>query len=234
MPFSPKTIDFLIENRLHDSREWFESHKKEYRDFVISPLRELVIALTPTMLDIDPKVTTEPKIDRTICRIWRDTRYSKDKSRYRDHMWIIFKRGKMHSTEVPGLYFEISPDGFNYGSGFYHASTDYMNTMRKLIQEGDKDAKQAMAAYQKQSLFLMEGECFKRPRYQSAPEEQKIWLERRNIGFYTESADAQLLFSDQLAEKLSQDFQLLTPIYRFLVKVAQVLHETELQRPSLL
>ena len=44
MPFSPKTIDFLIENRLHDSREWFESHKKEYRDFVISPLRELVIA----------------------------------------------------------------------------------------------------------------------------------------------------------------------------------------------
>ena len=88
--------------------------------------------------------------------------------------------------------------------------------------------------HKKQGLFLMEGECFKRPRYQSAPEKQKIWLERRNIGFYTESADAQLLFSDQLAEKLSQDFQLLTPIYRFLVKVAQVLHETELQRPSLL
>ena len=221
MPFSPKTIDFLIENRLHDSREWFESHKKEYRDFVISPLRELVIALTPTMLDIDPKVTTEPKIDRTICRIWRDTRYSKDKSRYRDHMWIIFKRGpRMYGTDAPGIYFEISPDNFGYGAGFYSASTEYMDALRRSILAGSPEAVEAVDCYEAQSLYQLDGERYKRPHYPDQPAKLQKWLDLRNISVSTESTDAELLFSDHLAQKVAQDLLLLKPIYRFLLKTA--------------
>lgn len=234
MPFSEKTIHFLTENRLHDSKEWFNEHKEEYRKLVLEPMQELVGALTPTMLDIDPQFTTEPKVDKTICRIWRDTRYSKDKSRYRDNMWLIFKRGRMHGTEVPGLYFEIAPSGMSYGGGFYSPSTDYMNTLRTLILEGDKTARRAIKAYQEQSVFTLEGERFKRPRYPAAPEQERQWLELRSIHFEAESRDTHLLFSDALAEKLCADFVKLTPIYEFLLRASQVLHETQLQRPALL
>ena len=79
-PFSQKTLDFLFENRLHDSREWFAQHKKEYQELVIQPLRQLVMDLSPTMLELDPEFNTEPKVDKTICRVWRDTRYTKDPS----------------------------------------------------------------------------------------------------------------------------------------------------------
>ena len=137
MAFSAKTLDFLFENRLQDSRDWFLDHKDTYQAVLLEPMKDLVRSLTPVMLEIDAKVTTEPRVDKTICRLRRDTRYSHDKSLYRDTMWLIFKRGKMHGTEVPGIYFEITCDGFNYGCGFYHASAAYMNTMRRLILQGD-------------------------------------------------------------------------------------------------
>ena len=114
MAFSAKTLDFLFENRLQDSRDWFLDHKDTYQAVLLEPMKDLVRSLTPVMLEIDAKVTTEPRVDKTICRLRRDTRYSHDKSLYRDTMWLIFKRGKMHGTEVPGIYFEITCDGFNY------------------------------------------------------------------------------------------------------------------------
>ena len=220
MPFSPQTLDFLFENHLQDSRAWFEAHKGEYREFVIAPLRELTEALTPCMLQIDSRVTTEPRVDKTICRIWRDTRFSHDKSLYRDTMWIIFKRGKMHGTDVPGFYFEISEEGFNYGCGFYSASTAYMNHLRALALAGNPSFARAMEAFEAQSLYHMEGECYKRPHYAGQPEELRRWLERRNLCFVAESNDFDLLFSNRLAEKLSEDFTLLKPIYEFMMEAA--------------
>ncbi len=154
MAFSAKTLDFLFENRLQDSRDWFLEHKDTYQAVLLEPMKDLVRSLTPVMLEIDAKVTTEPRVDKTICRLRRDTRYSHDKSLYRDTMWLIFKRGKMHGTEVPGIYFEITCDGFNYGCGFYHASAAYMNTMRRLILQGDPAFEKAKKAFLSFTLVL--------------------------------------------------------------------------------
>ena len=179
-PFSQKTLDFLFENRLHDSREWFAQHKKEYQELVIQPLRQLVMDLSPTMLELDPEFNTEPKVDKTICRVWRDTRYTKDPSLYRDHMWILFKRGgRMHGTDHPGMYVEINQDGFSYGCGFYYASTAYMSCLRERILAGDGAFQAAQEAYLGQKVFSMEGDCYKRPRYGHRSPEEQLWLERR-------------------------------------------------------
>ena len=232
MPFSMKTLDFLFENRLHDSREWFEQHKAEYQKYVIAPMRELVRELTPAMLQIDKQFTTEPRVDKTICRIWRDTRYSKDKSLYRDTMWIIFKRGKMHGTDNPGFYFEITGSGYNHGCGFYHASTGYMDTLRQMILCGDKTFMSALRAFEGQSVYHMEGERYKRPHFPDQPENLRLWLERRNISFDAHSDDADLLFSDRLAQSLARELMLLRPIYRFLTAAALQEQQNEAARAA--
>ena len=54
-PFSQKTLDFLFENKMQDSRSWFWEHKKEYQTLVIEPLRQLVMDLSPAMLELDPE-----------------------------------------------------------------------------------------------------------------------------------------------------------------------------------
>lgn len=220
MPFSQKTLQFLFENRLHDSREWFWEHKADYQRYVYEPLQELTEQLAPHMLKIDSRFTTEPRVDKTICRIRRDTRYSHDKSLYRDTMWIIFKRGKMHSTEVPGMHFEITCDGFNYGGGFHQASTGYMDTLRSMVLSGDALFLKANKAYTAQQTYRIQGECYKRPHYPHQPEGLRLWLERRNISFLAENSDFELLFSRHLADYLAEQFARFAPIYQFLLHAA--------------
>ena len=219
--FSANTLDFLFENRLQDSRPWFEEHKEDYRKLVLEPLRVLVQELAPAMLKIDDKFVTEAKVDRTISRIWRDTRYSKDKSLYRENMWIIFKRGKMHGTEVPGFYFDISGQGFAYGCGFYNASAAYMEKFRELALSSDRTFIKAKKAYDSQKIYQMDGELYKRSRFPDQPEQMRQWLDRRGISFNAKSKDFDLLFSQKLGEKLIADFKLLSPVYDFLLRVSQ-------------
>lgn len=222
MPFSRETLDFLFENRLHDSRTWFAEHRDSYQAFVLEPLRELVQDLSPLMLQLDPQFVTEPKVDKTICRIWRDTRYTRDPSLYRDHMWITFKRGgKMNGTDYPGMYVGIGSYGFDYGCGFYHASTGYMETLRTMILENDPAYRKAQKALDGQSSFHLEGDTFKRPRYSQYPPAKRNWLERRGISINGESKNFELMFSPALADFLKEEFQLIFPIYRFLLLAAE-------------
>lgn len=221
MAFSAKTIEFLMENRLRNSKEWYDNHKAQYREYVLEPLQQLSAALGPELLKIDPMLTIDPTVGRTISRIRRDTRFSKDKSLYRENMWIIFKRGRMYGTEVPGIYFELGPEGFEYGGGFYDASPQYMETLRRLVLEGGKEFQQANKALELQERIRITGEVYKRPHYPQKEENLRTWLERRKICFTAQSTDFDLLFSDGLADFLKKDFGGFAPIYHFLLYVSE-------------
>lgn len=220
MPFCEKTFDFLFENRLQDSKAWFDAHKEEYQRYVLEPLQELVEKLTPDMLKIDPEFVTEPRVDRTICRIRRDTRFTKDPSLYRDHMWIIFKRRRMYQQEYPGVYFEVGGSGFNYGCGFYQASTSYMKRLRDMILADFPSFLKASHAFSSQNCFHLEGESYKRPRFPQEPEEKRIWLEKKTLCLVAESDDRESLFGKDFSERLRQDLSLLKPMYEFLLEVS--------------
>lgn len=217
MPFSEKSLSFLFENRVVDNKAWFLEHRADYEAYVLEPLRELVTALTPAILQIDPYLICEPKIGRSISRIYRDTRFSHDKSIFRDVMWCVFIREKKLYDGLPGFFFEFSPRGFRYGCGYYQTSVDSMNAIRDLILNDEKPYKAALKAYRAQSVFRMENTKYKRSRFPTQSEEKRDWLDQRSLGFITESNDLDLLFSDTLAEKLAEDFRLLVPIYAFMM-----------------
>ena len=94
MNLSPEALEFLIENAMRNDREWFQVNKERFRQLVIAPLEELVSRLAPAMLELDGQLVVEPRVGRTISRVYRDTRFSKDKSLYRSAMWIVFQRDK--------------------------------------------------------------------------------------------------------------------------------------------
>jgi len=218
MGFSPKTFIFLEDNHIHNSREWFASNKKEYEDYVLSPLIDLVVNLTPTMQKIDNEFICEPKVDRAISRIYRDIRFSKDKSIYRDLMWIVFTREKKLYNGLPGYYLEISPSGFRYGCGFYQASTATMEYMRQLILNNDKEFKKALKAYENQKTFSLTGDLYKKNKFTSQPEKIQNWLNRKSVHLLKESNDMNLLFSNNFASLIAEEFVQIKPIYDFFLK----------------
>lgn len=216
MPFSPETLDFLFINRAENRKDWYDAHKDDCKRYLITPLNELVAALTPTMLDIDPDMLTEPR--RCISRVRRDTRFSKDKTLYRDTAWVCFMRDKKLYHGLPGFFVELSPRGFRYGCGYYEADRASMESIRAMILADDPAYLAAARAFEEQSVFALEGESFKRDRFPGESGTKHDWLNLKNIDFIHNSRDFNLLFSPGLAERCAEDFRLIAPIYNFFMK----------------
>jgi len=134
--FSPKTLKFLRGLKANNNKSWFETHRAEYDEYVLQPLRDLVTDLGDFMLDIDPRFEITPAVNKTISRIYRDTRFSKDKSPFRSTVWFTFKnRSKDWTTLVCGYFFELSVNSYRYGMGFYNAAPAIMSQFREMIDE---------------------------------------------------------------------------------------------------
>lgn len=222
MPFSAKTLDFLMENRIMNSRTWYQEHKKEFEKFVKIPMAELVDALAPTMLKIDSELETVPRVGRTMSRVFRDTRFTKDKSLYRDHMWIYFGKNKALFPEYPSFFVDISPDGLSYGCGWWYTPPKIMEQLRNLVLTGHPAFQEAQTAFLNQKLYALVGDCYKRPRYTERTPEEMVWLCRKNISFVHDSKDFKKLFSETLAKTLKKDLAALAPMYRFLCLAASL------------
>jgi uncharacterized protein (TIGR02453 family) len=219
--FSRETLDFLVENRIQNSKMWFEAHRPTYNEQVLTPLRELVIALTPAMLKVDPLFTVDPSVNKTIARIRRDVRFARDKSLYRDEMWITFMRNKKFWQGLPGYYFAFGPDGFACGVGYYEASRELMDAFRSMVLSRDKAFKAVLKAYKKQDIFILSDERYKRTKFPDEPENIRAWLDLKNINFEYSSKDFDLLFSPRLSVVLTDYFMQLKPMYDFICAAEQ-------------
>lgn len=222
MPFSPKTLDFLFENRLNDSRSWFNEHREEYNSYVAKPFKEFTEALTPAMKSIDELISYVK-----ISRIYRDARYAAGKSVFRENMWCTFSRGKDLYKSLPAFYFDISEKGFEYGCGFYVASAETMNNMRSLILNDSPFFAAALEAFDSQDIFELYGDMYKREKYPDESEEKRNWLNRKTIGLFTLSKDWDMLFSDRLSEKIAADFAGIAPVYDLFMKAEELSADRE-------
>ena len=222
LAFTSATLEFLFENRMRNSRTWYQEHKADLNRLVVQPCQDLVRELTPFMLQVDDQIIVEPRVDRTISRIYRDVRRIRDGMLYRDVVWLQFARDKKVFTERPSFYFEFSPRGYNYGCGFYRASPATMKKLRELILQRDPAFQTAFEAFQKQTLYHLEGDCYKRSPHPQEPPELRNFLDRRSICAVHDGTDPDLLFSPQLGQQLIQDLKPLIPLYHLFLKAEQL------------
>jgi TIGR02453 family protein len=216
--FNDETRHFLVELKLNNSKPWYEANRERYTEYVLKPFQELVGALSGVMLDIDPLFEVTPKVDKTISRIYRDTRFSKDKSLYRDNVWITFKRPKKEWTDFPAFFFELFPGWYRYGMGYYSATRDSMDTFRKMIDEKPQNFLKAIAFFKKQEIYSIEGDRYKRDIVTKAPEINE-WYNRKNLFVVHNDKEIKNAFSSALVDELASGFQMLKPLYEYLCDV---------------
>jgi len=215
--FSAEALKFLLENRMNNSKEWFEAHRQEYRKYVYEPFVELVKDLAPAMKEIDDGIITVPS--KIISRVRRDTRFTKDKTLYRDNAWIVFLRDKTQMSVSPCFWFELGQNGTSYGVGYYKAENASMARMREMILERHPSFMAALRAYESQDEFVIGGESYKKCKYPEQPENIKQWLIRKNIFFESVHRDFGPAFSAGLPDMLINGFRKLKPIYDFFLLV---------------
>ncbi|WP_434777210.1 DUF2461 domain-containing protein [Neisseria sp. Ec49-e6-T10] len=219
--FSAQALDFLQEVRIQNSREWFAENRQTYDALLLTPFRLLVTELSQTMMFIDPEFETRPAIGKTLSRLNRDTRYTHDKSLYRSHMWLTFKRRSPDWKDAPVYFFEIAPDFYRYGLGYYCASRATMDVLRQLIQ---KDTKAFLTVVRKstQTPFELVGECYKRPLVKEQDPEIANWYNRKSFALMYESPKVEDVSTVKIVKQLEKGFTQLAPLYEYLMKAEQL------------
>lgn len=224
--FEPEALIFLREVRQTNSKAWYEANKPEYQRLLLRPFQDLVADLSGPMLEIDPELITKPAVDKTISRIYRDTRFSKDKLLYRDAIWLSFKRPCLDWKEAPTYFFEITPQWYRYGMGFYNTPKGFMDKFRELLIRQPEPFLEALAPVQAAKIFSAEGERYKKPSKLECSPEVREWLQFKNFFFTTGQLEIDArLFETSLVERLLAGFQNLAPVYHYLWEIKQLVEQ---------
>jgi len=213
--FTPDTLAFLDELKAVNSKDWYNEHKAEFERFVTEPMKALVERLSGFMLTIDTAFETKPS--RAISRIYRDTRFSKDKSLFRDCMWFTFKRGGKEWQSHPAFYFEISPHGYRYGMGFYEAGKETMDAVRTAIDHDPKGF-EAVSTPVEASGFELAGEEYKRIIKPHPPHLAKYY-QKKSFYLVKNCEIGEALFAENFADELQSEFGKLKEFYLYLSNI---------------
>lgn len=216
--FSRKGFKFLKDLKANNNKTWFDANRTDYETYLLQPLRDLVTDLADCMLGIDLSFEVAPAINKTISRIHRDTRFSKDKSPFRDCMWICFKRsGKDWARWNTGYFLEINPTWYRYGLGFYDAAPDIMAQFRQQLDEHPKAFLKAISWFDRQDTFVLEGEQYKRHKAPDKPEPLKTWYNHRSFYVCCNRKIDEVILSPRLVDDLQADFTEIAPLYHYLL-----------------
>jgi uncharacterized protein (TIGR02453 family) len=214
--FSPHSLAFFERLSAHNNKAWFEAHRTEYERHLLEPLKALVSDLAEPMLAIDPELVTIPAVDKTISRIYRDTRFSRNKSPYKTSLWLTFKRFSPDWKTAPCFFFEITADGYRYGMGFYSATKETMDGLRRFIETRPDEFRRVIAPLAGHGMFTLEGERYKRPLNATLEEDLQDWHQRKNVYLVCSRAADGRLFTRKIREELQEGFSLLGPVYEML------------------
>jgi len=129
--FPPETLRFLRQLKRNNNRDWFLAHKQVYEQKVKAPMTGLVTAVGGAMQGFAPELEADPK--KAIYRIYRDIRFSADKSPYKTHIAAFFVPRGMQKNSCAGLYFHVAPDELIVAGGIYMPDAATLRTLRQYI-----------------------------------------------------------------------------------------------------
>ncbi|HZV55497.1 MAG TPA: DUF2461 domain-containing protein [Rhodocyclaceae bacterium] len=132
--FSKATLNFLDELEANNERAWFEANKARYEALVREPALEFIAAMAPSLAKVAPHFRAEPrKMGGSLMRVFRDTRFARDKSPYKTNIGIQFRHELGKDVHAPGFYVHIATDGCFFGVGCWHPEADALGRIRDLI-----------------------------------------------------------------------------------------------------
>ena len=129
--FSAQTLKFLRALKRNNRREWFQPRKEQFDAEVRAPMLAIVERLADDLRSIAPEIVVDPKT--AMYRIYRDTRFSENKTPYKTHVAAVFPWRGLAKHEGAGLYFHVSPDDVWMGGGMYSPQTAQLQAVREHI-----------------------------------------------------------------------------------------------------
>ena len=226
--FSDDTVQFLLDLKFQNNASFFHENHERYIETVQTPFYEMIEDLASDMRKIDPLMEIRPY--KCLSRIHRDTRFSRDKSPYRDHHWFLFRRMSEPREKSLFYYFEFGPDRLSWGMGIWGENRELMDLFRKRMRANPTET---LAMIDDMNLptrkLYLGGSFFKRIEIpQEIPERLRTWYSGREIYIGKFDPPRQWAFSDRVIKEVRKDFKTLAPLYQTLRGCADEVHDEEM------
>jgi uncharacterized protein (TIGR02453 family) len=132
--FGPELFSFLDDLRANNNRDWFASNRQRYEEHLLEPALAFIEDFAPELERISPHLRADPRPSGgSLFRIYRDTRFSKDKSPYKTNVGIHFRHELAKDAHAPGYYLHIGPDEVFAGGGIWHPGTEATTRIREAV-----------------------------------------------------------------------------------------------------
>ena len=179
---------FLTDLAENNSKEWFDASRSRYETEWKGPAEDLVAMLAAEMAALAPSHQAIPKVNKSIRRINRDVRFSKDKTPYDPKMHLVFWTGD-HPTRSPAIHIVIHPDHVGMGAGHWAMGSDELDKFRAAVAGPAGEDLIRIAADCAEAGFELSEESLKRvPGGYSVAPERETYLKRKGLVILTREA----------------------------------------------
>ncbi len=225
--FPDEGLQFLNDLRDNNRREWFEEHKATFNKKVQEPAQSFILGLGEQLVKLAPGLRYDTRLNGSgsLFRIYRDTRFSKDKTPYKTHLGMVFWNGDGKKTERPGFYFHLAPDqGLMPMTGWYRFPKEALQPWREAVADDPRGSRLSgilddLSA--RPEVTSIGGEHYKRvPRGFESDHPRANLLKHHGIWAETPYFPPEDLSDPRLIERCVERCKLLLPLHLWLVELA--------------
>jgi uncharacterized protein (TIGR02453 family) len=215
--FTKELTAFLNGLSKNNDRDWFNKNKERFKKYAEEPFHKFIDKLIEKIKERDPRITQTSK--ESVFRIYKDIRFSKDKTPYKEHLSALISSGGRKDKSSPGLYLEINKDGIHIYSGIYEPDTKQLMNIRNYIAEYADEFKKLISNKKFVNRFgSIQGEKNKviPAALKEAAQKQELIFNKHF--YYTVSLDNSWLLSANLISEITKIYDDAKPVNAFFEK----------------
>ncbi len=217
----PKEIGSFFEDlKRNNTKEWFQDHRDAYESYVKRPSEEFVLAMGEKLQTLSSRINAIPKVNQSLFRINRDTRFSHDKSPYKTNLGIWFWEGQRKRMECPGFYFHMADGKLMLGVGMYKFPGSLLKRYRDAVVDKELGPvlKRTVNRLTKNGYTIGTRHYKRVPRDYDASHENAQYLLFNGLTAMVEEEIPDAFYSPAIADHAFSHYRVMSPIHEWLLK----------------
>ncbi len=221
--FNEQTIRFLGELAANNNREWFNENKSRYEELVLDVALRFIQSMQDPLAAIAPHfVATPTRVGGSLMRVYRDTRFSKNKIPYKTNIGIQFRHELAKDVHSPGYYVHIEPGNVFLGAGMWRPDSEPLRGIRERIAAKPAEWTRTMNDAGFERHFKLGGESLTRPPRGFDKEHECIEDIKRKSFIAVKEMDANACLNPRFQQQVETASKNATPYVQFLCKAVGV------------
>jgi uncharacterized protein (TIGR02453 family) len=221
--FQTETIEFLRELKNNNNRDWFNENKSRYEDDVLDVALNFIQSMHDPLQEFAPHFTAIPKrMGGSLMRVYRDTRFSKNKTPYKTNIGIQFRHEQARDVHAPGFYVHIDPAEVFLGVGLWRPEPAALAAIRDRISNKQAEWLRARDDKAFKRHFHLGGQSLMRPPRGFDKEHPLIVDIKRKDFIATKTMDLVEATQPRFQQKVETAFKTGIPLMQFLCKAVGV------------